>query len=63
MLSQLLSINQEMNRKDVEIENMRLENDHLSNELIFEKEFIEIMNKPKEVVRYYEALMRSQRKP
>ena len=54
---------QEFNRKDVEITNLKFENKHLKNELKHENDFNKRFNKPKEYVRYYENLMRSQRRP
>ena len=59
MLNQLLSLNQEMNKKDVEIANLRLENDQLNNNLRSENEFIERLNKPKEAIRNFKELMRT----
>ena len=61
MLNQLLSVKQELNRKDVEVVNLKSKSECLRNELKSEKEFIKRMNKPKEALRYYEELMRSHR--
>ena len=47
----------------MEISILKFENEQLWNELKHEKEFIEILNKPKESMRYYEEFMRSQRWP
>ena len=53
-INQPMVANQELNRKDIKISNLKFE-------LISEKEVIERMNKPSEVVKYFEDLMRSPR--
>ena len=62
MANRLLLTIQEFNRKDVEISNLKFENEHLKNQMKHEKELIERLNKHEEYVRYYEELMRSQRR-
>lgn len=61
MMNQLLIPNQELNRKEMEITNLRSKSDQLRNVLIFEKELLERTNKPSEAIRYFEELMRSPR--
>lgn len=45
MMNQLLLVNQEMNRKGIEISNMRSQSDQIRNELIYNKELPERMYK------------------
>lgn len=46
MVNQLLLANQELNMKDMEIKNLRLEINELKNDLRYEREINERMNKP-----------------
>ena len=54
MMNQLMVANQELNRKDIKISTLK-------SKLRYEKEVIERMNKPSEVVKYFEDLMKSPR--
>ena len=61
MMNQLIIVTQEAKRKDMEIISLRSLNEKLRNELRTEKELLQRMNKPSEVVIYFEELMRSPR--
>lgn len=61
IVNNLIVSTQEENKKDMEITNLRSRNEKLRSELRNEKELLERMNKPSEVVRYFEELMRSPR--
>ena len=58
-MNQEMVTNQELMTNDLEIATLKLQNEQLQNELKAKKELIEIMNKPSEVVRYFEDLLRS----
>lgn len=58
---QLDMINQEANKKDLEITNLRSQNEQLKSELRHEKELMERMNKSNEPVKHFEELLRSPR--
>ena len=62
MVNQLLLANQELGRKDLEINQLKHDNDHLKHELRTEKEINERMNKPNEAEKYFEELFRSPRR-
>lgn len=62
MVNQLLLVNQELGRKDMEINNLRSENDQLRNELRSIKEINKRMKKPNEAAKYVEELLRSPRR-
>ena len=59
VMNELILKNEELNHKDVEIENLKLHKDILKNELKIEKESMERFNKPKEAMKYFEELMKS----
>ena len=61
MINQLVVANQEANRKDLEITNLRSQNEKQRSELKHEKELMEGTNKPNEVFKHFEELMRSHR--
>ena len=58
MMNHLILTNQELNRRDMEIENLRSQSDQLRSELRYEKEVVEIMNKPSKAIIYFKDLMR-----
>ena len=53
MTSQLMLANQKLNQKDMEIENLKSQNDILKNQLKTEKKFMERFNKPREAMKYF----------
>lgn len=59
MMNQLMTTNQKLNHKDVDIENLKCHNEILKNKLKNEKESMEKLKKPKEAMRYFEELMKS----
>ena len=61
MMNQLILANQELNTKEMEMENLRSQSDQLNNQLTNERELLEWMKKSNEEVRYFEELMRSPR--
>lgn len=63
MVNQLLNFNHDITRKVEEIENLRTENNQLKSKLRDEKEIIERMNKPKEIIRIFDEQMQAQRIP
>ena len=63
MLNQLLSTNHEISMKELEIKNMKSENDKLMNELKAKKEFVEKLNKPKETTRFMNEHMNASKRP
>ena len=60
-LSQMMNAHHELNVKDIEITILRLQNEQLQNNLRREKEIIESFNKPNEVIKYFEQLLKSPR--
>lgn len=50
MINQLISVNHEIERKELEIANLKSKNDILVNELKTEKEFVESLKKLKEAM-------------
>lgn len=63
MMNQLKIATRKVNRKDMEITSLRSQNEKLRNELRIEMELLERMNKPSEVFKYFEELMKSPRSP
>ena len=59
MINQLMLVNQELNHRDVEIENLNSQKEILRNELKYEKQYIEKLNKPTEEMKYFEELLKS----
>ena len=60
-LGQMMIANHELNAKDIEITTLKLQNEHLRNDLKREKYFSKSFNKPSEAIKYFEQLMRSPR--
>ena len=61
MIIQLIITNQEAIRKDLEIKNLKLQNEQLKNELKYEKELMESLNKPNEAIKHFEDMVKSLR--
>lgn len=61
MINQLIVVTQDAYRKDLEITNLRSQNEQLRSELKHEKELMERMNKPNEAIKHFEELTRSLR--
>jgi hypothetical protein len=61
MINQLVITNQETNTKDVEIKNLKLQNEQLKSELRHETELMERMNKQNESIKHFEDMMKSPR--
>ena len=60
-MNQMMITNHELNRKDIEITTLKLQNKKLRNELKVEKKFVGSFNKPSEAINYFEKLVRSPR--
>ena len=60
-LSQMMSSHHELNVKDVEITTLKSHNEQLQNDLRREREIVESFNKPNEVIKYFEQLLKSPR--
>ena len=54
-----MNLHHELNVKDIDISTLKLQNEQLQNELKREKEFLDSFNKPSEVIRYFEKLLKS----
>ena len=53
-----MNLHHELNMKDIEISNLRMENEQLQKELKREKEIAENLNKSSEAIKYFEQLMK-----
>lgn len=61
MINQLVIVNHKENKKDLEITNLRLQNEKLKSELRHEKELMERLSKPNEEIKHFEKMLRSPR--
>ena len=57
-LNQMMIANHELNGEDIEIKNLKLQNEQRRNDLKREKEFAQNFNRPSESIKYFEQLMR-----
>ena len=61
-LSGMMNLHHELNIKEIQLSNLKLQNEQLQNELKREKEFVDSFNKPSEVIKYFEQLLKSMKK-
>lgn len=59
LMNKIMTTNHKLNHKDVEIADLKTHNEILKNELKNENESMEKFNKPQEVMKYFEELMKS----
>ena len=60
-MNQVMIANHELNSKNIEVTNLKLQNEQLRNDLKGEKEFAESFNRANEAIKYFDKLMRSPR--
>ena len=60
-LSQMMNAHHELNVKDIKITTLKLQNEQLQNDVRREREIVESFNKPNEVIKYFEKLLKSPR--